>query len=78
MPPPAQVVALPQLPQLVTERLAPQLSTAVNEPQFLPKRLQKVASLSGVQLLLSKNCSSASWVMLSIPLRASTLKRSCL
>ena len=38
-----------QLPQLLTVRLAPQLSVPVTLPQFLASREQKAASLSGVQ-----------------------------
>jgi hypothetical protein len=38
-----------QLPQELTVRAAPQLSVALTLPQLLPRREQKLASLSGVQ-----------------------------
>jgi hypothetical protein len=42
-----QMSGAAQLPQ-VAVRLAPQLSLAVNEPQFFPYRVQNCASVSGV------------------------------
>ena len=38
-----------QLPQLVTDRVAPQLSDPETVPQFLPSRAQKAASVSATQ-----------------------------
>src|SRR5207237_8013706 len=38
-----------QLPQLVTDRVAPQLSDPETIPQFLPSRAQKAASISATQ-----------------------------
>ena len=38
-----------QLPQVATVRVAPQLSSAVREPQFFESREQKVGSSSGTQ-----------------------------
>ena len=43
------VVGLVQLPQLVTVRVAPQLSAAVTAPHWAPTRVQKVALVSAVQ-----------------------------
>jgi hypothetical protein len=48
VPPPAQVAGDVQLPQLDTVREVPQLSFAVTLPQFLARRLQNAASVSGV------------------------------
>ena len=39
-----------QVPQLAAVRLAPQLSMPVRLPQFLPRRVQKAASVSELQL----------------------------
>jgi hypothetical protein len=47
-PPPPQVIGAAQLPQLAM-RLLPQLSTAVTEPQVLPRRAQNAAVDSGLQ-----------------------------
>jgi hypothetical protein len=48
-PPPPQVTPVPeQVPQLATVRPVPQLSAAVTEPQFFPRREQNVVSLSAV------------------------------
>src|SRR6185369_15853160 len=49
VPPPPQVSGEVHDPQEVTVRLAPQLSFAVRLPQLAPRRVQKAASLSGVQ-----------------------------
>jgi hypothetical protein len=38
------------VPQLATERVAPQLSFAATAPQFFPSRAQNAESVSGVQL----------------------------
>ena len=48
MPPPPQVAGDVQVPHELTVREVPQLSFAVTEPQFLPRREQKAASVSGV------------------------------
>src|SRR5260221_3210221 len=48
-PPPPQVCGDAQVPQLATLRPVPQLSGLAIDPQFLPRRAQKSASLSGVQ-----------------------------
>jgi hypothetical protein len=49
VPPPPHVTPVPeQVPQFVV-RDTPQLSVAVKLPQFLPRRVQNVVSLSAVQ-----------------------------
>ena len=48
-----QVLGAVQVPHSAV-RLAPQLSVAVTEPQFLPRRLQKAASVSGAQQTLGR------------------------
>jgi len=52
VPPPPQVAGEVQVPQEETVRLTPQLSVPLTEPQFLPRREQKVALDSGVQLVV--------------------------
>jgi hypothetical protein len=50
VPPPPQVTPVPlHVPHEATVRAAPQLSVPDQAPQALPNRLQKVASLSGMQ-----------------------------
>jgi hypothetical protein len=49
-PPPPQVCGEAQEPHDETVREAPQLSVPVSEPQLLPRREQKAALLSGVQV----------------------------
>jgi hypothetical protein len=46
VPPPPQARGAVQLAPQLTVRATPQLSAALTEPQFLPSRLQKAASLS--------------------------------
>ena len=48
---PLQTSSLPQLPQLVTVRGCIQLSMPATCPQVLPCRVQKSASLSGIQMV---------------------------
>jgi hypothetical protein len=48
-PPPPQVCGAAQVPQAATVRLAAQLSFPVTVPQFLPRREQNAASVSGWQ-----------------------------
>src|SRR4051812_478110 len=50
-PPPPQVSGAAQVPQDATARAAPQLSVPETMPQFLPRRVQKAESLSGIQLI---------------------------
>src|SRR5687767_10712254 len=49
-PPPPQVWGAVQVPHELTVRDWPQLSGAVTVPQFLPRREQKAASVSEVQV----------------------------
>src|SRR5262245_43334632 len=49
LPPPPQVSGEVQLPQFDTVRGTSQLSLAVSEPQFLPRRAQNAASDSEMQ-----------------------------
>src|SRR4051812_49622269 len=49
-PPPPQVCGEVQVPHELTVREVPQLSLAVTEPQFLPRREQNVVLVSAVQL----------------------------
>jgi hypothetical protein len=50
VPPPPQVTPVPlHVPHEATLRAVPQLSVPDQAPQALPNRLQKVASLSGMQ-----------------------------
>jgi hypothetical protein len=51
VPPPPQVCGAVQVPQEETVRGAPQLSVPETEPQFLPRRAQNWAFVSGVQLV---------------------------
>jgi len=51
VPPPAQVCGEEQVPQLLTVREVPQLSLAVTEPQFLPRREQNAVLLSAVHVV---------------------------
>lgn len=46
---PSQTWPVPQVPQLVTVRLAPQLSVAITEPHVLPSRVQNAELLSATQ-----------------------------
>jgi hypothetical protein len=49
VPPPPHVAGEVQDPHELTVREVPQLSLAVTEPQFLPRREQNAASVSAVQ-----------------------------
>lgn len=49
VPPPPHVRSPPQVVDLVTVLLTPQLSGAVTTPQFFPSRSKKAASVSGAQ-----------------------------
>jgi hypothetical protein len=48
VPPPPQVAGEVQVPQELTVREVPQLSLAVTEPQFLPRREQNAVLVSAV------------------------------
>jgi hypothetical protein len=50
VPPPPQVAGDVHVPHELTVRDVPQLSLAVTEPQFLPRREQKAALVSAVQV----------------------------
>jgi len=50
-PPPPQVCGEVQVPHELTVREVPQLSSAVTLPHAALKRVQKAASVSGVQLV---------------------------
>src|SRR4051812_25062693 len=49
VPVPPHVCGSVQVPHEVTWRMSAQLSKALRLPQFLPRRMQNAASLSGVQ-----------------------------
>ena len=49
VPPPPHVCGVGQLLPQISVRWVPQLSVPLTEPQFLPRREQKAASVSGVQ-----------------------------
>src|SRR5688572_13510337 len=53
VPPPPQTWGEMQLPQVATVRALPQLSVVVKPPQFLPSRVQMLASLSGLQVAVA-------------------------
>jgi hypothetical protein len=48
VPPPPQVFGAAQPPQELTVRVTPQLSRALSDPQALPSRAHRAASLSGL------------------------------
>jgi len=76
VPPPPQVLGETHEPQELTVRLLPQLSLSVTLPQFLPRREQNAASVSGAHaesnIWISVICS-----LVADPLFAVILRRYC-